>query len=294
MPVDGAERAAVELAGRQHGVISLEQLKLAGLGRHPVAHRVKTGWLRPLHRGVYLVGPLESAHSRLMAAALAAGPGALISHYPAAVLWGLRAPREGPVDVTIPDRRARNRPGIRVHTARLHPHDATRRLGIPVTSAARTLLDLAASEPTALLERAVNEAEVQRRVSLHSLIEQFSRYPRHRGTAALKDAMRLEPKLTRSRAERLMLALIREAGLPIPDTNVIVAGHEIDMLWRDQRLMVEIDSWEFHSVRRSFEHDRERDQALVAAGWRVVRVTWRQITRERIRVAATLATALAA
>ena len=147
MPVENAERAAVELAGRQHGVISVEQLPRCGMGRHAVAHRVKSGWLRPLHRGVYLVGPLESPHSRLMAAALAAGPGALISHYPAAVLWELRPPREGPVDVTIPDRKARTRPGIRTHRATLHPQDITRRHGIPVTSAARTLLDLAGTEP---------------------------------------------------------------------------------------------------------------------------------------------------
>jgi len=201
---DGAERAAIELAGRQHGVISVEQLERAG---------------RPLHRGVYLVGPLESPHSRLMAATLAAGPGAVVSHYPAAVLWGLRPAIEGPIDVTIPDRKARTRPGITVHRATLHPDDMTRRHGIPVTCAARTLLDLAATAPLHDVERAVNEALVQHRVSTHSLNEQFSRYPRHRGTAALKEAMRPEPKLTRSKAERLLLALVRRARLPEPETS---------------------------------------------------------------------------
>ena len=173
MPVDGAERAAVELASRQHGVVSVEQLARVGRGRHAVSHRVERGWLRPLHRGVYLVGPLETEHSRLMAAALAACPGALISHYPAAVLWGLRPPREGPTHVIAP--RAHSRPRIVVHHVTLHPHDITRRHGIPTTSAARTVLDLAATAPTRDLERAVNEAQILHRISTHSLTGQLSR-----------------------------------------------------------------------------------------------------------------------
>jgi very-short-patch-repair endonuclease len=229
-----------------------------------------------------------------MAATLAAGPGALLSHYAAAVLDGLRPPADGPIDVTVSGRKARSRPGLRIHRAHVDPADATRRHGIPVTTPARTLLDLAATASTKDLELALNEAHLQRRVSSHSLNEQFSRYPRHRGAAALKRATRLDPRLTRSEAERLMLDLVREAGLPTPEANVRIAGYEVDLLWREPKLIVEIDGYAFHSMRSSFERDRRRDQQLVAAGHRVIRVTWRQITDETIGVATRLATALAA
>jgi very-short-patch-repair endonuclease len=256
-----------------------------------IVGRVRTSWLRRVHYGVYLVGPLESSHSRAMAAVLATG--GVGSHYPAAVLWDWRPPREGPMDVIVP-RKLRSRPGIRIHQATLHPQDSTRRHGIPTTTAARTLLDLAATEPTAELERALNEAGLQRRVSVHSLNEQFSRYPRHRGTAALKKLLESEPHLTRSDAEIIMRDLIRKSGLPQPEANVRVEGFEVDLVWRAQRLVVEIDSWAFHSMRRSFEGDRRRDQLLVGKGWRVIRITARQLTYEPHAVVATLATALGA
>jgi very-short-patch-repair endonuclease len=189
--------------------------------------------------------------------------------------------------------RGRNQPGLVVHHTTLHPSDITRRHGIPVTSAARTLLDLAATEPTAELERALNEAGLQRRVSPHSLNEQFSRYPRHRGTAALKKATTTELRLTRSDLERIALSLIRRARLPEPETNARVEGHEVDLLWRDHDLIVEIDSWAFHSMRSSFEQDRRRDQRLTTAGYRVIRITDRQLTNEPELVVATLTRALA-
>jgi len=247
-----------------------------------------------MHRGVYVVGPVESAYSPSMAATLAAGPGALLSHYAAAVLWGHVAARDGPIDidVTVPGRKARNRRNVRVHRAALHPADATRRHGIPVTSPARTLLDLATQVTQRELDRATEEAQVQRRVSLHSLTEQFSRYPRHRGTTALKHAIRADPKLTRSQAERLALQLIRAARLPEPGTNARIGGWEVDLLWPKQRLIVESDGYAFHSSRGSFERDRRKDAELTAQGYRVIRVTWRQLTDEPEAVIAVLATAL--
>ena len=181
-----------------------------------------------------------------------------------------------------------------MHLAQLHPHDATRYQGIPVTSPARTLLDLAATATTNELDRAVSEAQVLRLVSVHSLNEQFERYPRHRGTAALREAIRTDPKLTRSEAERTLLELIRRAGLPEPETNARVAGYEVDFVWRERKLVVEVDGYAFHSMRSSFERDRRRDATLVSKGWRVVRITWRQLTEEPVAVAATLAQAIAA
>jgi very-short-patch-repair endonuclease len=216
----------------------------------------------------------------------------VLSHYPAAVLWGLRPAREGPAHVTLPHG-AHNRPGIITHRAALHPADVTRRHGIPVTSAARTLLDLAATEPTTELERALNEAHLQRRVSTHYLNEQFSRYPRHRGTAALREAHQTEPKLTRSEAERRALELIRRAGLPPPEVNVQLHGYEVDMVWPNERVVLEIDGYAFHSMRRSFEQDRRRDQILTTAGYRVLRITWRQLTNEPEAVLVAITRALA-
>ncbi len=293
MPVERGDRAVLVVAGRQHAVVTSAQLADAGLSRHAIAHRLRTGWLRRKHRGVYLVGPLEVQHSRAMAAVLAVGEGALLSHHAAAVLRELRAPREGLIDVTVAGRETQAREGIRTHTARLHPRDATRHQGLPVTSAARTLLDLAATLPQRDLDRAVEQAEVQRRVSTHSLTEQLRRYPHHRGAAALTKAIRTDPALTRSKLERRMLELVRAARLPEPKTNVKLGSWEVDLLWREQRLVVEVDGYTFHSSRRSFERDRRKDQELQAAGYRGIRFTWRQIIYEPEAVIAALAVALA-
>jgi very-short-patch-repair endonuclease len=262
------EARILELAGRQHGAVTSAQLLAAGWSPTMIRGRVRAGWLRPLHRGVYLVGPLEP--------------------YPAAVLWDWRPPREGPMHVIAG---GRSRDGLIVHHTDLDPRDITRRHGIPVTSAARTILDLAATGDD--LDKALNEAYLQRRVSTLSLNEQFSRYPHHRGTAALRKHLETEPKLTRSDAEIIALGLIRRARLPEPETNVRVEGYECDLVWREQRLVVEVDSWAFHSMRSSFERDRRRDQHLVGAGWRVVRLTGRQLTYEPELVVATLTRALA-
>jgi len=294
MPPDGADRRVVALARGRHGAVSLEQLAAAGLGRHAVANRVRLGWLRRVHRGVYLVGPLETPHSRAMAATLAVGDGALISHHAAAALWELRPPHPGPIDVTAPERRARSRPGIRVHQGGIHAADRSRRHGVPVCSPARTLLDLAAHLPQRDLDRAVEQAQVHHLASMHSLDAQLSRYPTHRGTAALRKATRIDPRLTRSEAERRLLELVRAARLALPESNVALQGHEVDFLWRHANLVVEVDGYAFHSSRRSFERDRRRDAELMAAGHRVLRVTWRQLTDEPEALVATLATALAA
>jgi len=281
------ESRILGLAGRQHGIVTSAQLLAAGWSPTVIRGRVRIGWLRRLHHGVYLVGPLQTPHTAAMAAVLATD--GIVSSYPAAVLWDWRPPREGPMHVTAA---GRTRAGIIVHRATLHPADITRRHGIPVTSAARTILDLAAAGEE--LDRALNEAMLQRRVSPRSLNEQFSRYPRHRGTAALKPLLESEPHLTRSDAEIIMRDLIRKAGLPQPEANVRVEGFEVDLVWRAQRLVVEIDSWAFHSMRRSFEGDRRRDQLLVGKGWRVIRITARQLRYGPHAVVATLATALAA
>ena len=168
------------------------------------------------------------------------------------------------------------------------PRAATSREGIPVTSPARTLLDLATHLSHDQLARATEEAQIHHAISDHSLNEQFSRYPAHRGAARLKQAIAAEPSLTRSEAERKLLELIRKAGLPRPETNVRIAGHEVDFLWREQRLVVEVDGYAYHGTRAAFERDRRRDTDLQLAGFRVLRPTWRRIADEREQLLVTL------
>jgi very-short-patch-repair endonuclease/predicted transcriptional regulator of viral defense system len=294
MPTEETNRLVLGLASRQHGIVSARQLDAVGLGRHAIAHRVAAGWLRRRHHGVYLVGPLETPLTDAMAAVLAYGAGALLSHGPAAVVWGLRPEPAKTIHITVAGRDARSRDGICAHSVRqLHPRDAARRHGIPLTSAARTLLDLATQLNPRDLARAADEARVQRCVTDLSLEEQFQRYPHHRGTAALAKVIQTEPAFTRSEAERRLLELIRAARLLEPKTNARVGGREVDFLWPEHGLVVEVDGYAFHSSRRAFERDRRRDAELTRAGIAVVRVTWRQIANEPEAVVATLAAALA-
>jgi len=291
---NGPDRLILALARGQHGAVAAHQLADVGVSRKVLRHRVSTGWLVRLHRGVYLVGPLRTDLTEAMAAVLALGRGALLSHHPAGLVWRLRPPSERPMEVTVVGRDAKGPAEIRVHRVdHLDSGDRTTRDGIPVTSPARTLLDLATQLTRRDLSRATDEARVLRLATDRSLKEQFRRYPHHRGTTALRNAIGTEPKRTRSAAERTLLELIRAARLPEPETNVRVGPHEVDFLWREQRLIVEVDGYAFHSSRRSFERDRRRDAKLAVQGLRVVRVTWRQMTDERDALVATLALATA-
>jgi very-short-patch-repair endonuclease len=209
----------------------------------------------------------------------------------------MRPPWRGHIDVTVTARHPRDKPGVRVHRVRhLDPRDVTRREGVPVTSAARTVLDLAAVADRRELARALEEAEVQRLVTRPQLIALLARHRGHRGARALRAALARydTPALTRSEAERRMLELIRAARLPAPRTNAQVKGHEVDLLWPTHRLIVEIDGFAFHSTRRAFERDRARDQQLQAKGYRVIRITWRQIQDRPEALIATLAASLQA
>jgi very-short-patch-repair endonuclease len=291
MHVAGRDRRVAALAAQQHGVVASRQLAAAALGRRAVAHRVAQGRLTRLHRGVYLLGPLKAQLTDAMAAVLACGDGAVLSHHAAAALHGFRAATPGPIDVTVPARNARARPGIRVHRVRqLAPAEVTRRQGIPVTTPERTLLDLAAVLPQKDLERTLQEAEVQRLLSL-PLDEQ---YACRRGAKALRAAARKHdgPALTRSEAEARVLALVEAARLPRPAANARLHRYEVDLLWRAERLVVEVDGYAFHSTRAAFERDRRRDAELQTAGYRVLRVTWRQIVEEPEALVATLSVAL--
>jgi very-short-patch-repair endonuclease len=197
-------------------------------------------------------------------------------------------------EVTVIRRDPRPR-GVRVHRVRaLHPNETTNLKHIPITTPARTLLDLASVLPRRQLEQALAEA-LRRRLTnppaLHSLLARRSGRP---GVPNLRRLLEDDPAFTRSELEERFLALIREAGLHAPEVNTRLGPYEIDFLWPEQRLAVELDGWSWHADRKAFEDDRRRDADLLARGYRVVRVTWRQIADEPIAVVARIAALLAA
>jgi predicted transcriptional regulator of viral defense system len=297
---DGAqrERAIQELAAAQHRVVSLPQLKALGLSASAVRNRIAVGRLRRLHREVYSMGLTAlSVEATYMAAVLACGEEAVLSHRSAADHLGLRPCNRATVDVSVPGRIGKERSGIDVHRATgLEELDVERTDGIPCTTVARTLLDLAATIDRTALERAVEQAEKLRIFDLAAVVEVAQRANHRRGATNLQAVLETytpEPAFLRSELEKRFLALCRTAGLPLPQTNAFTNVHEVDFTWPDRRLMVEADSIRHHGTRAAFERDRRRDQRLTVAGWRVVRFTWRQVDDEPAAVAATLRSLLA-
>ncbi len=260
------------------------------MSRHAITHRLDTEALHTLYRGVYGVGHSAiTLHGRFFAAVLACGPGSALSHRSGSELLEMLDPIPGPIHITRtgPHRDGPN--GIVIHRTTTLPvgtcHD------IPVTTPARTLVDLAATATTHDLERALERARVRRLVTEADLLDAVGH---HRpGTGRLKELLEAEPTFTRSKAERALRRLVVKAQLPHPQTNVYIGPYELDALWREQRLVVEFDSWEFHGHREAFERDRIRDADLQAAGYRVIRATWRQLTTQPEALTARLAVAIA-
>jgi hypothetical protein len=291
------ERALAALADRQYGVVARRQMRALGIGSEGIKSRLRSGRLRALHRGVYTLGhgPLP-LRARWMAAVLAQGDGTLLSHGSAAALWGLIGPRRGPIDVTSLRGRSGRR-GIAVHSGRVAPEERALEDRIPVTSVARTLVDIAGAWDEARLRRAFEEADRLRLLDLRALERACDRAKGRRGLRNLRPmvAEARAPASPRSPLENRFLEFHRDrlGDLPEPATNVLLLGHEVDALWAKQRLAVEMDSWEFHGHRAAFERDRRRDSARQAAGFRVVRLTHRRLTNEPATVAAELRRLLA-
>ncbi len=227
-----------------------------------------------------------------MAAVLACGERAVASHGTAAALWEIHPEPEGPVDVTIIGGRARHA-GIRTHrTHRLHPADATVVHGIPLTSVARTLLDIAADLVPRCLAGVLERAQIKRLITKHEIEATLDRSPRRAGSRDLR-ALIAERRFTRSEAERMLVKLLRAAKLPRSAFNHVVEGFEVDAVWRVERVVLEFDSYEFHATRAAFERDRRRDAILTRAGYLVLRTTWRELTEEPHALVARIAEALA-
>jgi very-short-patch-repair endonuclease len=269
---DTRVRRAAEIARRQHGVVSIAQLRAVGFGKSSVRRGTERGWLHRVHRGVYAMGHAGiSVEGRWMAAVLASGEGAVLSHASAAAHWGLLRPVDGPVDISVPTGAGRRRrTGIRLHRcaslAGTGTGLVTKRAGIPVTTPARTIADLPATVPPRLVRRARRQAEL---VGM-----------------PLGD---LPSDRTRSDLERAFLRLCRGHGLPTPEVNAVVGPWTVDFLWPRRRLIVETDGYLYHRGRVASEDDHERDLSLRELGYDVVRLSERHVTQDAHRTAARVA-----
>lgn len=287
------ERALATLATRQHGVVARRQLLALGYREEGIKLRIDAGRLWALHREVYAVGHSRiSKRGQWWAGVLAYGDSALLSHRSAGSLWGLVRQQGSLVEVTAPAGRqgVKRRERLWIHRGQLHPEDRVVRDGIPVTTVARTLFDLAEVVDFQRLRRAWEEAD---RINLLKLSAVEQVCERGYGRRALRPIRRLltearRPDTTRSPLEDRFVVFCREHHLPPPVTNVLVEGKEVDAIWPAQRLMVELDSWAYHGHRAAFERDRARDAALQAAGYRVVRLTHRRLEQDSHAVATEL------
>jgi very-short-patch-repair endonuclease len=269
-----------DLAEMQHGVVALRQLTAFGLAESTVRSRVDRGRLHRVHRGVYSVGHrLLTVRGRLMAGVLACGPDAVLSHRSAARLWGIRQDNRSKVDVSVPRWGSRSRPGITVHVSRRIQRTIVD--GIPCTTLAGTLLDLAEVVPRNQVENAITRAEQLRIFDLSAVEQTLATSPGRRGAPVLDSVIaKYRHQPTKSELERLFLKICFTHDIQRPSVNHKVNGFEVDFHWPHHRLIVETDGWETHGTRAAFEEDRRRDQVHQAAGWRVVRFTWRQVVDE--------------
>lgn len=273
--------------------MSRGQLRSIGLADHEIAYRLRTGRLHRLHRGVYAVGhTVLTVRGRWMAAVLACGDGAGLSHADSVALWDMGQTPAGAIHVSVPRAGGRRHPGIRIHRSPgLRPDETIEKDGIRTTTPARTILDMAAHLSRTRLESLLDRAERQELTDYPTLDAMARAHPGHRGSARLAKALATHyagEGMTRSELEIAFLELCRAQGLPRPRVNDRVEGFEVDFHFPAARLTVETDSWRFHKTRRDFEKDRARDAALAAARYRTLRVTDRQIAGDPRSVVAAI------
>jgi Transcriptional regulator, AbiEi antitoxin/Protein of unknown function (DUF559) len=281
--------ALSDISLAQHGVFRLDQLEALGLTASAVRNWVAAGRLHRIHHTIYSLVPKEllKREGLYMAAVLACGEGAVLSHRSAAALLELRDWGHTKIEVTVPRRSGRRHGGIKVHrSTTLTDEDVTEVNNIPCTTVHRTLFDLAEVVTQRQLERSFDQAEISERLDLNAINDQLERNPTRPGAKAVRRVLTehyIGRTPTWSENEEALLAITRELGIPDPDTNQFIVLDDggpairVDFVWRDQRVIVEADSKKWHNTRQRFEQDRVRDQRLTAAGWTIIRTTWRQM-----------------
>jgi predicted transcriptional regulator of viral defense system len=295
------DQRLARIAERQHGLVSRRQLVAIGLSSKAVTRRVEKGRLHRIHPGIYAVGHLErTSEARWMTAVMACGSGAVLSHLDAAALWKIYDGEGARVHVTSVRKAGGRLDGVQVHRARrLHLDDLTVKDGIPVTTVARTLVDLTDVLGSDRVLRAIREADFLGLLDLDALSAAVERAHGRKRLGVLREAVAAyrPGQIIRSELEHCFLELVRAAGLPPPETNVKITArgrtYEIDCLWREQGVAVELDGRAAHARIAAFESDRRKDAALNAIGLRPLRFTWLRVTREPGDVIAELDATLA-
>ncbi len=290
--VPGLAKSVWALACRQHGVVARWQLLELGYSADAIRHRIRVGRLHQIHRGVYAVGrPEITREGRWMAAVLACGPGAVLSHGNAAVLWGLSEGQRGPIEISVPRTRRCRIPQLTVH--RRHPKalaDATTHNRIPVTGPVRTLVDLAARAARPELETLINQADKLDLIHPEQLRSALDNLKGEPGVPALREVLDLSTfTLTDSELERLFLPIARRVGLPNPETRQYVNGFRVDFYWPDLGLVVETDGLRYHRTPAQQARQALRDNAHVESGLTPLRFTHAQVRYQPGYVEATLA-----
>jgi hypothetical protein len=294
MTADDTAAKVAAIATRQHGIATRAQLRDAGWSDGQIDNRLARGYLIPVRRGVLAVGHGSlTQHSQWIAAVLCAGPRAVLSHRSAAALWGLSSGRPE-IEVTRPSNGCHRR-GLTVHSTRFLPEaHRTKVDGIPVTTVARTLIDIAATESPRALDDRLSAARRLGRLDCGHLRRTIESMPSRAGLPELSARLKLFERyraVTRSELETRFLRLCAEAGIPLPEADVELGAIVVDFLWRSQRLIVELDSHQFH--RHRFDEDRGRDLGNLVNGYRTVRVTYRMMETESGRLVASLRRLLA-
>jgi very-short-patch-repair endonuclease len=292
MGVQGAthrDQLVGRLADRQYGVVDRQQLLAAGIGRGAIARGVEAGRLRAVFRGVYAVGHVAlSREGQWMAALLACGTGAALSHRSAGAIWSLLAGPVLPIDVITTSGKGRKLAGIAAHRMVLDPIDALVIDDLRVTTPSRTIVDLAGMLEGRALRDVVERAQDLRRFDADDIAATLTRVPPRRGTRRLEDLITLlvpDRERARSHLERLFVALTRRAMLPKPSVNYEIAGRCRDFAWPEQRLVVETDGYRYHASRQARRRDNRRDRELTALGWRPVRFTYEEVAFEPAELA---------
>jgi hypothetical protein len=284
----GIDRVIAALAEAQYGLITRAQLLEVGVDRSAIRRRLADGRLHRVHAGVYAVGhQAPRREARWLAAVLACGPDAALSHRSAASLWRIREGEARRPDVSVPTRGGRAQPDITVHRVKLAPADVSAHLRIPVTTPARTLIDLARELEHDELIRAVRETQFLRLFDLAATRQALERRPCRPLRLLLDDLV-----VTQTELEDRLLGICDRYGIPRPLTQEVVRGRRVDFLWRDQRVVVETDGWEAHGTPSAFQHDRAASNSLQLEGYTVLRFTAADLRRRPRQVARQIRTAL--